>query len=74
MSVFNFSKANCQNCYKCLRTCPVKAIKIKDEQAEIVEERCIDCGQCLIVCPQHAREIKSDLAEVKEAIAEQKRV
>jgi len=52
----------------------VKAIKIKDEQAEIVEERCIDCGQCLIVCPQHAREIKSDLAEVKEAIAEQKRV
>ena len=74
MSVFNFSKANCQNCYKCLRTCPVKAIKIKDEQAEIVEERCIDCGQCLIVCPQHAREIKSDLAEIKEAIANRKRV
>ena len=74
LSVFNFSKANCQNCYKCLRTCPVKAIKIKDEQAEIVEERCIDCGQCLIVCPQHAREIKSDLAEIKEAIANRKRV
>ena len=68
MSLLNFSKANCRNCYKCLRVCPVKAIKIKNEQAEIVEERCIGCGQCLIVCPQNARKIKSDLEEIKSAI------
>jgi iron only hydrogenase large subunit-like protein/uncharacterized Fe-S cluster-containing protein len=57
-----------------LSTCPVKAIKIKDEQAEIVEELCIGCGQCLAVCPQHAREVKSDLVEIKEAIADRKRM
>lgn len=74
MSLLNFSKANCKNCYKCLRACPVKAIKIKDEQAEIVEDLCIGCGQCLVVCPQDARNIKSDLLEVKEAIKSKKQV
>lgn len=74
MNLLNFAKANCKNCYKCLRECPVKAIKIKNEQAEIVEDRCIGCGQCLIVCPQDARKIKSDLNEIKRAILEGKKV
>ncbi|EOD01396.1 [Fe-Fe] hydrogenase large subunit C-terminal domain-containing protein [Caldisalinibacter kiritimatiensis] len=74
MKFLNFSEANCKNCYKCLRHCPVKAIKIKNGQANIVEERCIGCGQCLVVCPQEARNVKSDLNEVKEAINNKKRV
>lgn len=74
MNLLNFSKANCKNCYKCLRTCQVKAVKIQNDQAGIVEERCIGCGQCLIVCPQDARNIKSDLADVKAAIKQGKRV
>lgn len=68
MNFLNFSEANCKNCYKCLRYCPVKAIQIKDEQAIIINERCIGCGQCMKICPQEARSIKSDLIEVKEAI------
>lgn len=74
MKFLNFSEANCKNCYKCLRHCPVKAIKIKNGQANIVEERCIGCGQCLVVCPQEARNIKSDLEEVREAIKSNKKV
>ncbi|MBF8984071.1 4Fe-4S binding protein [Lutibacter sp. B2] len=74
MSILNFSKANCKNCYKCLRACPVKAIKIKNEQAEIVEDLCIGCGKCLIVCPQNARKVESDVQKVKEAILKGKRV
>jgi iron only hydrogenase large subunit-like protein/uncharacterized Fe-S cluster-containing protein len=74
MKLLNFSKANCKNCYKCLRTCQVKAVKIKNDQAGIVEERCIGCGQCLIVCPQDARNIKSDLEDVIAAIKQNKRV
>jgi PAS domain S-box-containing protein len=74
MNLLNFSKANCKNCYKCLRTCQVKAVKIKNDQAGIVEERCIGCGQCLVVCPQDARNIKSDLEEVKLAIRQNKKV
>lgn len=74
MKLLNFSKANCKNCYKCLRTCQVKAVMIKNDQADIVEERCIGCGQCLIVCPQDARNIKSDLEDVKAAIKQNRRV
>lgn len=74
MKLLNFSKANCKNCYKCLRTCQVKAVEIKNDQAGIVEERCIGCGQCLVICPQDARNIKSDLEDVKIAIKQNKKV
>lgn len=65
MKYMNFSKANCKNCYKCLRACPVKAIKFKNEQAEIEEDRCIACGHCLSICPQNARKVLTDLDKVK---------
>jgi iron only hydrogenase large subunit-like protein/uncharacterized Fe-S cluster-containing protein len=68
MELINFSKANCRSCYKCLRSCPVKAIRIKNDQAKIVEERCVACGQCLVVCPQNARQIKSDSYKIKNAM------
>ncbi|GLC31068.1 [Fe-Fe] hydrogenase large subunit C-terminal domain-containing protein [Clostridium omnivorum] len=68
MELINFSKANCRSCYKCLRSCPVKAIRIKNDQARIVEDRCVACGQCLVVCPQNARHIKSDLDSIKYSI------
>jgi len=68
MNLINFSSANCRNCYKCLRSCPVKAIQIKDEQANIIEDRCIACGHCLSSCPQDARNIRNDITEVQEAI------
>ncbi|MGV8983777.1 [Fe-Fe] hydrogenase large subunit C-terminal domain-containing protein [Clostridium sp.] len=74
MSNINFSKAECTSCYKCLRSCPVKAIKFENDQAMIDEERCIECGHCLTVCPQNAREIKSDLEIVKKAIGSGKKV
>lgn len=68
MSVMNFSKANCKNCYKCVNSCSVKAIKMFENQAEIVDDRCISCGHCLIVCPQNARSIISYRESVKNAI------
>lgn len=74
MNYMNFSDASCKNCYKCLRSCPVKAIRFKNQQAEIVEERCIGCGHCLEVCPQNAREIVSDLEKVKALIASGKSI
>ena len=72
MNLINFSSASCRNCYKCLRSCPVKAIQFKNEQAVIIEDRCIACGHCLVVCPQNARYIKSDLERIKEAIENKK--
>ncbi|TCT16170.1 iron only hydrogenase large subunit-like protein [Natranaerovirga pectinivora] len=68
MRILNFASANCRNCYKCLRTCPIKAIRFNENQAQIDENLCIACGQCFVVCPQNARHIKSDIEIVKEAI------
>ena len=44
-------KANCKNCYKCIRNCPVKSIKFSDGQANIIADECILCGRCFVNCP-----------------------
>jgi ferredoxin len=48
-------KQNCRRCYTCVRSCPVKAIRIVDGQASVVPERCIACGRCTRVCTQNAK-------------------
>lgn len=61
--------ANCKNCYKCIRNCPVKSIRFSDDQAYIISEACILCGRCFVVCPQNAKEIRSDVESVQHWIA-----
>ena len=74
MGVLQFKKANCKNCYKCVRNCPVKAIRVIDQQAQIVEEDCILCGRCTVVCPQNAKEDIGCLSEVRQLIAQGREV
>ena len=50
-------KSNCKNCYKCIRNCPVKAIRFSGNQAHIIGNECILCGHCFVVCPQNAKQI-----------------
>ena len=50
-------KSNCKNCYKCIRNCPVKSIRLSAGQANIIGDECILCGHCFVVCPQGAKEI-----------------
>ena len=69
-----FQKANCKNCYKCIRHCPVKSIRFSANQAHIVSNECILCGQCVVVCPQNAKEIRSDLEKAKVLIAQEEPV
>ncbi len=66
--------ANCRNCYKCVRACPVKAISILDDEAVINEERCIYCGKCYLVCPQDAMDLISDRQWVKQMIEDGEKV
>lgn len=68
----DFKKAKCKNCYKCLKNCPVKAIKIEDNQAKIIDERCILCGKCTLICPQNAKEVHSEIEQVKELLKNNK--
>jgi Iron only hydrogenase large subunit, C-terminal domain len=74
MKTIQFKEANCKNCYKCLRSCPVKAITFKNGQAEIIEEQCMICGRCLTECPQNAKVVKNDVEKVKKYISKNEKV
>ena len=65
MKIIDFKNASCKHCYKCVRSCSVKAIRVKNAQAQIMKEYCILCGKCLEVCPQNAKTFVSDLDRVK---------
>lgn len=54
-------KTECQDCYKCVRECPVKAIRVVDGSAQVMPEACILCGRCTEVCPVGAKKIRDDL-------------
>lgn len=56
---------NCQDCYKCIRECPVKAIMVEGNKASIIEERCIYCGHCTQVCPTGAKKVRDGLTRAK---------
>lgn len=67
-------KNNCQDCYKCVRQCPVKAIKIEDNSAQIVPELCVACGKCYKVCPVRAKQDRDDVVRAKNLIAKGEKV
>lgn len=68
MDFLTLKKSNCKNCYKCIRHCPVKAIRFSGNQAHIISDECILCGQCFVVCPQNAKEITSEIEKSKVLI------
>ncbi len=68
MNCLTLKKSNCKNCYKCIRHCPVKAIRFSGNQAHIIGNECILCGQCFVVCPQNAKEIVNEVEKVKVLI------
>ena len=65
---------SCRDCYKCVRSCPVKAIQIKEGHAMIIKDLCIYCGRCVHVCPNSAKKVRDDRDRVKLAISTGRRV
>ena len=61
--------SDCKNCYKCIRSCPVKSIRFSEHKAQIIDTECILCGQCFVVCPQHAKQIRDDTEVARQLIA-----
>ena len=69
MSLITINQVNCKDCYKCVRYCPVKAIRVVGGHAEVVEERCLGDGSCLRICPQHAKHVRGDVEVVRGLLA-----
>ncbi|HPF08397.1 MAG TPA: [Fe-Fe] hydrogenase large subunit C-terminal domain-containing protein, partial [Candidatus Cloacimonadota bacterium] len=67
-------KTECQDCYKCVRECPVKAIRVIEGSAQVMSDACILCGRCTEVCPVGAKKIRDDLGEAIELLKRKERV
>ena len=58
-------KSNCKSCFRCVRKCPVKAIRFSGNQAHIIGNECILCGNCVVQCPQNAKEIADGIEKTR---------
>ncbi len=64
----------CHDCYKCVRECHVKAIKIENGHASVIPEKCIACGACVKACPAGAKRVRCDINKAKQLILDKKEV
>ncbi len=67
-------ETDCRDCYKCVRRCPVKAIKIENGRAAVIAERCIACGICVHTCPAGAKKVRNDHSRAKSLLARKPKV
>jgi len=61
-------KTHCQDCYKCIRECPVKAIRVENGHAMVVSELCVLCGHCVTVCPANAKRVRDDRSRAAQLL------
>jgi iron only hydrogenase large subunit-like protein len=64
----------CQDCYKCIRGCPVKAIKVVGGYASIESNRCIYCGHCVEACPNGAKKVRDDQRRIERLLKSNQQV
>ena len=67
-------QTECQDCYKCVRHCPCKAIRVENGHATVVPELCVLCGRCVMDCPAHAKHVRDDLTKTKKLFEVSKKV
>ena len=67
-------KNECNDCYKCIRDCHVKAIRIQGGSASVINNRCIACGHCVTICPVGAKKVRNDIDKVKTLLLTGKKV
>jgi iron only hydrogenase large subunit-like protein len=67
-------ETECQDCCKCIRECPVKAIKVQDGRASVMPDFCILCGHCVNVCPHGAKRVRDDLQKARQLLSGNMRI
>lgn len=59
----------CHDCYKCVRQCSVKAIRVKNGHASVIPNKCIACGHCVEICPSRAKRVRDDVNKARSLLA-----
>ncbi len=59
-------KDKCTGCGICIEECPVGAISMENEKAEIDMNECIRCGKCHEICEEKA--VRHDSERIEEEI------
>ncbi len=67
-------KNECNDCYKCIRGCHIKAIRIQNGSASVINEKCVACGHCVQICPAGAKRVRNDIDIVKTLFLTGKKV
>lgn len=67
-------RTECQDCFKCIRECPVKAIKVENACAAVIPQLCLSCGHCVEVCPNGAKHVRDDLSRAQQLLKERDQV
>jgi len=70
MSFIFTVEERCRGCYACIRSCPAKAIRVKDGIAGVMEERCVACGYCIDICAAGAKQTRSEVDIVRQLLGQ----
>lgn len=70
MSFIFTVEERCRGCYACIRSCPAKAIRVKEGIAGVMEDRCVACGYCIDICAAGAKQTRSEVELVRQLLEE----
>ena len=74
MSIVYTEREKCKGGHACLRSCPVRAIRVKEHLADVIKERCIACGNCIQTCLAKANRVESDVGIVWQLLEQRQPV
>ena len=60
----HWTKTDCIKCNICVKNCPRKAIEVKDNSYNSINEKCIGCGICAAVCPKKCWTMSDNRKEI----------
>jgi len=68
----HINKALCTGCRVCTQWCPVNAIHMDGDVAEIDSHKCIGCGECVTVCRYYAvkHDWRTESSDLQKRMAE----